>query len=963
MQVRKNHASLIFVFLITFYVGWSQEYKFQHLTTVDGLSHNEVRKIVKDDRGFLWFGTQNGLNRFDGYRFKIFKNNPDDSTSIVGDKIYSLTTSKDKLWVGTISGLSVINTVTLEVIPIPKIKKVLGDNSILQLYYDGFNKVWVSTENENFIINTQTLEITSILKDFKIACITKGIDNKYWIGTDKGLLKYEFESSVIVKIYDVGRFNAYSLDKIFSNINGEIWITLSDRILLYQSERDRFIEMFESKSLNAICQNTEGDILFGSYGDGVTKYSRVTGEFKNLKANPENPLSISSDDVYDIYIDNENIIWIGTQEGLDYFDYSRHRFNSLVHLPEKENSLRSSFVQSLYQDEDGTLWIGTREGIDLVEFDEGYTNPQVSHYKITESGFEALNNNYVTGIFKDSKNRIWISSMNNGLFLIDKKKKIFKNFKHEIGDDNSIASSSVRAILEDHLGRIWFGTGGGLSLLKETNEADFSFENFGYSKFNTNSLPLNDIYTLYQDSKHRIWIGMNKGGLSLLKENGQSKSFLRFNHKPTDLQSLSNDEVFVIYEDTKNRVWIGTSGAGLNLLMEDDGKENENRYYFKRYTEKEGLSDNEVNAILEDNNENLWIATNTGFSMFDVANESFTNFSTYDGVLKGKFRKNARWKTKEGIMFFGGAAGINFFDPENFLKEIYVPSPVFSDLLIDGKIIKPGHEYNGSIVIKNSLESGAVIDLPKKDNRFQIEFTSLTFASSIRNQYAYKLEGFDKEWILTSGSNPSARYSKLKPGNYRFLLKASNYDGNWNEKPIYLDIIVHGSIMENNIVKIGTVFLAPLVIFFGLLVFKKININSIHSEVDSRNKKSVKHFDPNLNEENLLKVSELNALMEREKVYLNSELGLSELADKIGVSSNHLSMLLNDCIGKNFYDYINEYRVEEVKKRLVDPQYRRQTLSSIGGDCGFNSKSAFNRIFKNFTKKTPSQYQKMSQNG
>ncbi|WP_181938003.1 two-component regulator propeller domain-containing protein [Arenibacter sp. P308M17] len=956
----KNYAALIFIFFIAFLAGRSQEYKFQHITTVEGLSHNEVRRIVKDSQGFLWFGTQNGLNRYDGYRFKIFKNIPGDSTTIVGDKIYSMVATKDKLWVGTITGLSIINTVTLEVLPTPTILKTAGEKGMLQLFSDASNKVWASTENENFLIDATTLEVKPILEDYKVATVAKGLDNVYWIGTDKGLLKFDGKNNSIIKTYDIGAFNVYGLDEIFTNTYGELWITLGSTILRYQSERDRFVEVFRSDALNAIAQNKKGDIFFGSYGSGVLRYSRDTGMFVPILANPENHLSVSSNDVYEIYVDEEDIIWVGTQEGLDYYDSSRHRFNSLVHLPENRNSLRSSFVQNVFQDRDGTFWVGTREGIDHVVFGEGYSNPKITHIDMGSIGFESLNKDYVTSIYRDSKDRLWIATMGNGLFMIHEKHKHYKHFIQDDGNATSLASSSVRAILEDHLGRMWFGTGGGLALLNDQGNKDYSFENFGYSKMTTNSEPLNDIYTVFEDSKHRIWIGTNRGGLSLLQEEGGSTDFLRFNHNPTDPKSISNDEVFVIYEDSKKRVWFGTSAAGLNLLKEDGRPEINEGYYFQSFTESDGLADNEINSILEDDEGDLWIATNTGFSEFNANTETFTNYSTYDGVLKGKFRKNARWKTKDGTLFFGGAAGINYFNPNNFKLNKVVPEPVFLDLLIDGRVIEIGQQLDGSVIVDKPLGSGSVVRLPGKDNRFQIEFASLTYASPIRNIYAYKLEGLDKDWRFTTGNDPSARYSKLKAGNYRFYLKASNNDGVWNNEPIYLDIVVRANFMDRNIVKIGIGVLLLLTLLLGILAFKKYKNHTKLKESSAKIKKSHKPIDPVLNEENLEKIKELDQLMEMEKVYLDSELGLGQLADKIEVSANHLSMLLNDYVGKNFYDYINHYRVEEVKKRLKDPNYQKQTLSSIGGDCGFNSKSAFNRIFKNLTGKTPSEYQNMT---
>ena len=959
--MRKNYAALIFIFLITLNAGWSQEYKFQHITTVDGLSHNEVRKIVKDSRGFLWLGTQNGLNRYDGYRFKIFKNVPGDNTTIVGDKIYSLASTQGKLWVGTITGLSVINTKTLEVIPTPNIFKIFDKKVILQLYCDESNRVWVSTENQNYLIDAVTLDVTPILEGYKIAAVAKGFNNSLWIGTDKGLLHLDGNSHTVKKKYNFGSFDAYGLDEIFTNSYGEIWITLGNRGYRYQSERDRFIEVYHSKSLNAISENNEGDIFFGSYGNGLIKYSRETGKYEPLLANPENHLSISSNDVYDVFVDDENIIWVGTQEGLDYFDFSRHRFESLVHLPENSNSLRSSFVQTIFQDIDGLFWIGTREGIDLVDFEGGYSNPKITHMDMGSKGFDSLNSDYVTCIYRDSKDRMWIATMSNGLYLIDEERNIFRHFLQDKSVETSIASSSVRAIMEDHLGRIWIGTGGGLSLLNQRNDKDYSFENLGYPTLNTNSMPLNDIYSVFEDSRQRIWIGTNKGGLSLLEEKGGSKSFLRFNHVPSDPKSISNDEVFVIYEDDKNRVWFGTSAGGLNLLKEDGRPEINKGYYFQSFTERDGLSDNEINAILEDDEGNLWIATNTGFSEFNLKNESFTNYSTYDGVLKGKFRKNAKWKTKDGTLFFGGAAGINYFNPNKFKLNDNIPNPVFLDLLIDGKVIEVGQSFDNSIVLSQPLSSGSVVKLPVKDNRFEIKFASLAYASTLRNIYAFKLEGIDRDWRFIEGKDPSASYTQLKAGRYRFYLKASNNDGVWNEKPIYFDIIVSANFMDRAIVKVGIGILFFLTIVLGILAFRKYKGHALTRDFNLKNKKSIRTIDPDMNNDNLEKVKELNLLMETEKVYLDSELGLSQLAEKIDVSTNHLSMLLNDYIGKNFYDYVNYFRVEEVKSRLKNPEYQKQTLSSIGGDCGFNSKSAFNRIFKNLTGKTPSEFQNMSQ--
>ncbi|MCK0156303.1 helix-turn-helix domain-containing protein [Cellulophaga sp. F20128] len=957
--MKKKYFSLVLFLILTCFYAWSQEYPFDHVTTVNGLSHNEVRKITKDSEGFLWFGTQNGLNRFDGYRFKVFKNSPKDSTSILGDKIYALAASKHKLWVGTTTGLSVINTASLEVLSTKKLFETIGSTLILHLYSGPNNTVWATTEAHNYIIDATSLEVKTVLKDYKIACVANGLKNTYWLGTDKGLLQYDLTQSKVLKTYDFGRghFNAYDLDEIYTNDYGEIWVTLGSTIFRYQSERDRFIEVFNGKSLNSIAEDHNGNLLFGSYGEGFVRYNRASGQFKTFSADPVNRTALSSNDVYEIFVTEENTVWVGTQEGLDYYDFSRHRFKSLVHLPKDSNSLGNNFVQTIYQDKDGVFWIGMRNGIDKVLFEEGYQNPKVIHFKANENLLSQLNEDHIISIYRDSKGRMWIATMSNGLVLYDDVKQLLKWFKNDQSNSESIVSNSVRSIMEDHLGRLWFGTGGGLALLKDKGNGDYGFENFSYSKYDTGSLPLNDIYSVFQDSKKRIWIGMNHGGVSLLEEQGNGIRFLRFVNEPTNKTSISNNEVFVIYEDTKEQLWFGTSGGGLNLLKEDGNPNYNKGYYFKRFTEADGLSDNEVNGILEDDSGNLWIATNKGLSQFKENKGQFVNYTTYDGVLKGKFRKNAQWKTKDGTLFFGGTAGINFFNPNDSKANNIAPQPVFTGLFIDGNEIVQGQELDGSIILKSPLGLGSLITLPAKDNRFEIEFSALSYTSPLRNEYAYKLEGIDVDWNITSDENPRASYSKLPSGQYRFYLKSANSDGVWNEDAIHLDFLVKGSFFNGKFFKIMGILLFLSTLVLGYLLYINYGKGGSLKEFNRKIKKPVKILDPETEFEIIAEVSALDQLMNREQLYLDAELSLNQLAEKMGVSANHLSMLLNDAIGKNFYDYVNHFRVEEVKQRLTNPNYSKQTISSIGGDCGFNSKSAFNRIFKNSTGKTPSQYQ------
>jgi len=594
--------------------------------------------------------------------------------------------------------------------------------------------------------------------------------------------------------------------------------------------------------------------------------------------------------------------------------------------------------------------VGTREGIDQVVFSDGYLKPKVAPVEQKEKELRALKGKYITCIYKDSKNRIWIGTNSNGLYMYRKRSKSLAHFGHSEKDSLSIASNAALSVLEDNLGRMWFGTNNGLSLLNEEKTGEYTFKNFTHSEHKGRSLPLNYIYAVYQDSKGRIWLGMNQGGVALLQEKKEKIDFLRFVHEPSNPMSLNNNEVFVIYEDTRQQVWFGTSQGGLNVLRENTDPTKGQEYCFESFTELDGLSDNEVNAILEDGSGYLWIATNKGLSKFNAKRGEFVNYTTYDGVLKGKFRKNARWKTANGTLFFGGTAGLNFFDPGDFKINKVPPNPRFTKLMIDGKEIRQGQKLDGNVVLSSPLGTNTDITLPYNNNRFEIEFTALSFASPYRNEYLYMLEGVDSHWQRVSGKNPQAIYSLLKPGKYRLNVKASNNDGIWDSGQIYLNAHVRPAPYSGNLLKIGIIILGGSII---VLLLRRTPYMK-----NNKKRKGPKAFDPKTHKENKEKIAALESLMETEKPYLDPELGLNGLAEKLDITPNHLSMLLNDHIGKNFYDYVNQYRVAIVKKRLVDPMYANRTISSIGGDCGFNSKSAFNRIFKNSTGKTPSEYRK-----
>ena len=943
----------------------SQTYDFNHLSTVDGLSHNEVRRIVKDSYGYLWLGTQNGLSRFDGLNFVNYKASKTNVTyQIQGDKIYSLAASSNKIWVGTTKGLSIINSKTAKVLDdeLPEASFSKIKNSFINcIYSDAKDAIWLSSRAGNFIINASNYALTEVLEGYKIHAFKEISNTTIWVGTSNGALLYNSELQQIIESYpNLGRVEHFFTDKF-----GVFWAASSRGVFRFLPEKNSFLKMFSKHGTNAIAEAKNGAMLFSSYGNGLLVYSRTTEKFKTLKSDPKNQKALSSNDLYAVFVDKEGLVWVGTQEGLDVYDWTRSRFKSLVHDPDDLNSLNNNFVQAIYKDKEDTYWIGTRDrGIDRMRFKENSTkSPDFEHVYSNTKDDNALWGTSISSIFQDAENRIWVASIGEGLNLYNTENKTFTHYVYNEHDKTSIASDRLASILQDHKKRIWIGTMGGLSLMQEDEAGTISFKNFKHDKYNPKSLGLNAIFKVFQDSKNRIWLAMNQGGISLLHEEEDGEIwFENFKSNAIDKETLSSNEAFVVFEDSKKRVWFGTSSGGFNLLIETtQAASGETQYRFKHYTENDGLSDNEVNSILEDGSGKLWIATNKGFSHFNPETETFVNYTTYDGVLKGKFRKNSAYKNEDGTLFFGGVSGINYFNPDTFKSNLIKPKPQFTALFIDNNRIEVGEKIDDKIVLNNVLSSGSTISLSEQHNRFQIDFTALSFASPLRNRYKYKLEGYDADWKETSVNKLKANYFNLPGGSYTFLLKAANNDGLWNESPIYLHIEVASSFVgklgkhKKWVFSIAAIFTLLLV----FLIRKKTTQNKTKKEEKAK-VKTIKKEDATtiVSDEDKQVAKKLKTIVATESLYLNPLLSLPVLADKLNISSNQLSTILNDCMNTNFYDFVNSYRVEEVKQRLASPKYKNQTLLAISGDCGFNSKSAFNRIFKNVTGKTPSQYQK-----
>lgn len=939
---RYKSLLLIFLCLICFKsFGINKNFPLHHITTEDGLSHNEVRVITQDKDGVLWFGTQNGLCSYDGYDFDVFKYDEKNNRTIKSDKVYSISPSNNNgLWIGTTASLNFLNTVSNEAnrwVDTLNIYTGLNQHLIATIFEDENSEVWINSSGCNYRYAPNKQHVELIFKGEKVQSYYAEKDSTFWIALDWRLIQYDRDKREVVKEYPL------SIDAMATDRFGILWALGRGGLYQFIPSEDRFQKVvsnlqLKNKGERRICADREGNIWTASYGGGVNIYLPKTRDVVHLRSNPLLKESLSSNDVYSLFCDRSGVVWIGTQEGLDFYDWSRHRFVSWQHIPSDSTSLSCNFVQAIARDYKDRLLVGTRDrGVEQAVIVNGRTIFKKNIFKGENA--KILSRSYVSSIFSDSKNRIWITTLGGGLFMQPPKGELGR-FVYNSSDSMSIPSNSSTSIIEDQRGRIWIATTGGLSLLEDGVD-EYRFKNFRHDPYDPQTISLNGIYKVFEDSKGRIWLGINYGGVNLLHEDKDEKIwFERFMHLASDSLSISSNEAFAIFEDESQQIWIGTSASGLNKVVEDEN----GRISFISYTEDDGLADNEVNSILQDEFGYLWLGTNKGLSKFDEKSKRFVNYSTYDGVVKGKFRKNAAWRDNDGTMYFGGAAGVNSFRPSTFVTNRIAPELRFTSLLIDDVEYRKGDFLDDRIVLAKKLQSGATINLQWPKNRFSVKFSALSYASSQRNEYKWRLLPVDTLWNEMTQKEPFLFFADLPSGNFELQIIASNNDNVWMDSPISLKVNVSRDSLLGYIIVIIILVVATVV---GIVVgFRRRSVQ----------KEKAKGVD--VPEEFRDYIDRLQQLMVQEKRYLNPNLGLNDLADELNITSNQLSAILNDGIGKNFYEYVNQYRIEAIKELLKDPEQNSKTILAMAWDCGFNSKSAFNRVFKLSTGMTPSEYQR-----
>lgn len=790
--------------IIFFYssLSFSKSIKFEHISIQHGLSHNTVHSIIQDRKGFIWFATEDGLNRYDGYNFKIFRNTRTDSTSLSDNFIWTIFEDSDEnIWVGTNNGgLNKYNSDTESFTRYTVDENAgggLSNNSIRSIYEDKTGKLWIGTGGGGLNLLDKTSEKFSVflpqLTD-NILDIDEDNDGNLIIATDgSGLIKLmkENEKYNSVKINDTDLIKSiWSL--AFDN-NNTIWIgTNGNGLFRYNGGKLQSVKLNKSNTLLQGSANVtdiqiiDDNIMWVSTEGGLyqlTKEGKVVKSYFNI---PTDLFSLRTNIIRRIYADDTGIMWIGTVgNGVNKLVSEFKIVKHYTHNPAVQNSLSHDIIRSVYEDKNGLLWIGTLGGgLNLY-------NPvknQFTHFRNNADNPNSLTNDGITAIHKDKNGNLWIGTWGGGLnkLIGSRYTNNFEHYLHQPGNENSLINNIVQAIHEDDKGNLWIGTEKGLDYFIPSKN---KFIHFVYDGKDPFSLSDNRIQSncIIQDSKGNLWIGtwngLNKIDLNNKDAAEDKLKFYRFENETNNINSLSDSRVTAIYEDDFNQLWIGTHGGGLNKLISG---ENSEIIEIKNYTKREGLTSNVIYGILGDDQNNLWISTNDGLSKFDIENEVFRNYQEGDGFQSDQFFWGASAKGRDGKLYFGGINGLNSFYPSELKDNPHIPPVYITELQVFNKPLKVSSENSP---LKKSIMNTKMIELAYDIYVLSFEFVALDYVNPEFNQYKYMLVGFDKDWI-PSGTRRFVTYSNLKNGEYEFKVIGSNNDGVWNEEGSSLKIII-----------------------------------------------------------------------------------------------------------------------------------------------------------------------------
>lgn len=789
-----------------------QYLRFNHLSGDRGLSQSTVRCILQDSQGFMWFGTEDGLNRFDGYRFVVYKYDSGDPAGLSSNEITALLEDRQgMIWIGTNGGglnrLDPASGIFTRYQKDPQKPGNLPSNSILSLFESFDGTLWIGSRDglieyspsmgtfhlyRNDPNDPQSLSgdmVSSVVEDFK---------GNLWVGTNQGLNRLDKERRQFVQYRSnpgvTGSLSSNQVTSLLVSGDGILWVgTNNGGLNRFEDKTGLFThylsdpgkpESISSNSISAMAESVSGLLWVGTSDHGLNQFDPRTGEFTRYTHDPTNPSSLSSDRVRSVYEGTAGVLWVGSSEaGLNQADWSSSFFKHYRSIPQEYNSLGANRVQALFEEASGNVWIGTDGGgLDYLIKDTG----RYLHYKNVLGTNKSLSSNNVQVLYIDRTGVLWVGT-ERGLNRFDRRASSFTRYEFQFLDPYSLSSNNITAITGDKDGMLWIGTDNGL------NRYDWRTGRF--TRYISGSVqPVSpgegSIQILYLDTSGMLWAGTYDG---LVRLDPTTGLYTRYRNDPEDPNSLSDNRVLSIMEDYKGFLWIGTR-SGLNRLDRSTAQ-------FHRFRTQDGLPNDLIYGILEDSRGYLWLSTNNGICRFGPVTQTYKNFTIQDGLQSNEFIPGAYHKGSSGEFYYGGVNGFNAFTPERIKDNPFLPPVVLTSLT------QGGEEIDSSAPV----ERLAMITLWWPKNYFEFEFAALNYIQPDSNQYAYRLENFEEGWNAV-GSRRNGRYTNLPGGNYVLHIQGSNNDGVWNLEGVTLQVKVVPPFWENPLFQVGAILGLVLIV-------------------------------------------------------------------------------------------------------------------------------------------------------
>ncbi|WP_338758376.1 two-component regulator propeller domain-containing protein [Massilia sp. METH4] len=764
----------------------SRTLRFEQLSVQDGLPQESVLAIAQDRQGFIWFGTQGGLARYDGYRTVIYQHALSDPHSLSQNWVRVLHVDPSgRLWVGTDNGLDLFDPLAqrfAHYLPLEPEERGNGNRHVRAIVDDGAGGLWIGTADGlqrfdpatgGFTIYHRAVGDPGSLAHDQVNALARDAAGRLWIGTPAGVSMLAPGAARMVHFTIRGAAGTapVAVQSLLADRDGTLWVGTHAGMERWRPapggsalRRERLPDSagLPPGTVMNIYQDPDGTVWVGMRNDGLYRWRPEAGRFTGYRHELGDPHSLADDYVSALFRDRTGTFWVGTWfNGVSRVDLSSGGFARLVKNPDQPGSLSDNRVRAIADAGHGKLWVGNDHGLSLYDPVSGAARL----YPLPQDGNDTGLAN-VTSLWRTNGSQLWVGSR-AGVRTFDPGTGQFGPLLLSRGNPEL---DMVRYLYGDRGGMIWVSSKAGLYRI---DPADGSIRAFRHDPGNPASLADDIVRPVLEDSRGNLWVG-TFNGLGLLDR--RTGRFRHFRHDPRDPGSLSHNEVHYLHEDAQGTLWVGTA-SGLNRMRRGaDG------ISFRRYTRQDGLADDAIAAILPDREGKLWLSTNSGLASLEPATGRVRNYSGADGTIEGAYFDGSAFAAPDGTLYFGGFNGVTAFDPGAVRPNTIAPVVAITDFQIFNRSVRPGEKRpDGHVILQRAIEGTNAITLDSEDSVFSLEFAALHFAWPQNNRFAYQLEGFDRDWVGTGAGKRFATYTNLDAGRYVFRVKAANKDGAWGE--------------------------------------------------------------------------------------------------------------------------------------------------------------------------------------